>query len=267
MYYILKYTHAHLHTHNCPFLPTTLFPSGPDVDLPMDTVVSTKLQGSLEGHMMNGARLVAGQNGKALCLDAAFQYVEFSPGEEHECLKNPDHCSLGITFSMWLMDLGNTDFINIFLGNDGCQPTGIGFCFGFVPSAFFATIRGGSSAYRYRIPRSEKDTWEHIVIQFHPNGTIKFYKNGCDTYSYSIKEGYNMISPHSPESRWENKLFTLSHADNGAYIKLDDFLIWYDMILPDRIWKVYVQGGLVWLHYAPQYTFELTFCVLTFSWT
>ena len=213
----------------------------------MDTVLGSKLQGSIHGEMMNGARLVEGQNGKALIMDGTSQYVKLPLGDGHDCLKNPDLCSRGVTVSMWLMDLGNRDRINIVISSKRCATAAIGFCYGIGQTYFFATVRGGSFTYRYRIPPLERDTWEHIVIRFHPNETpnINIYKNGCDTSSYT-KDDYDPISALSPRQDNENTEFRFSDESYGANMKLDDFLVWYDMIHPDQIWTLYIQGGLVW---------------------
>ena len=72
-----------------------------DIMLPMENIMADKLAGDIEGRIFgNGAHLVPGKVNQALRIYMP-DYVVYS-GTENICTHNPEHCSQGITFAMWL---------------------------------------------------------------------------------------------------------------------------------------------------------------------
>ena len=71
----------------------------------MDDITANKVTGDIEGLITTddtgiGAHLVPGKVNQALHIDRA-AYVTYH-GTENTCMHNPEMCSQGITFTMWL---------------------------------------------------------------------------------------------------------------------------------------------------------------------
>ena len=212
----------------------------------MDDVENGFLQGTLAGRLLLGGSLVPGLFGQALHTDGSKQRVEFPIDGSNECLQNPDSCSSGVTFSIWIMSLGwNNGRMSAIYHSDGCNPRGFGFCFG-LDSDFWVTVRGSPLAYRYRIPPLLLNRWQHVVISFRPNDGIIVYVDGCDSFAYRITTGYEAVSANFPTLSF-GTTFRLG-AGGTAYsanVKLDHILVWYDSFNSDEIWKLYLQEGMI----------------------
>ena len=82
-------------------IPFRLFPPVPVVSLPMNDATGNVLKGSLSGNTTGGAVLVPGQFGNGIYLGNDDSLVEF--GFHHSnCFYDPDMCSQGVTFAMWI---------------------------------------------------------------------------------------------------------------------------------------------------------------------
>ena len=67
----------------------------------MDDFQSNKMQGSIDGALMNGASLVAGKIGNAIFTDGISQYIDYGI-HQSECFYNQDACIEGVTCYLWL---------------------------------------------------------------------------------------------------------------------------------------------------------------------
>ena len=220
-----------------------LFPA-PDLTFPMDSIDVTTLTGSIPGVLVGNPQLVEGPHGRALQTDGPAHYVRFTLRTDDSCLRNPDFCLSGITFSMWLMNLrGNDDVMNKVFGSNGCLISGIGFCFGLSSGEFWIAVRGGVMIHRHWITVMTENIWYLVAITFSPADGLKLYINGCDSSEYRIQEGYQAIESHTPHMDDESTSFTLGEA---SHVLLDQLLIWYDVLGPDEIWSLHTQLTDVW---------------------
>ena len=225
----------------------------------MDNIQDGVLQGTLPASLNGGAHLVSGRLGNALYMDhtGSPNFAHFVLDTNHKCLQNPAWCSSGVTFSMWLMNLpGNLGGYFTILNTFGCDAQGFGFCGG-IDSIFWLKFSDTSQEYRYRAPAFDVGKWQHIVITFKLNDGIKLYVNGCDSAAYRLQEGYQLVSPHNPNPSSEGANFRLGggpwsqwSGSHAAHMKLDQLLIWYDVLNATEVGHLYLNGGEVWENIA-----------------
>ena len=67
----------------------------------MDEAIGNDVQGSFIGTMTTGAALVNAQVGKGLYTDGQTGHVNYG-NHYNECCHNPDMCTQGVTFGMWI---------------------------------------------------------------------------------------------------------------------------------------------------------------------
>ena len=77
------------------------FPTVAVVALPMNEVIDDVLLGSLNGTMTGGVSLVPGQYGSALYMSDGTGRVDLG-FHQSQCFSNPDSCSQGVTFALWI---------------------------------------------------------------------------------------------------------------------------------------------------------------------
>ena len=217
----------------------------------MDHIQGGIMQGSIEGTVGGGAKLVAGRHGNAIQMDGSFGYVEFALDSNNECLQNPDMCSPGVTFSMWLMTLpGNSpDSVFRIFRSEACI-IDLGFCVTLYRGTFGIMVLGSSLAYRYRIPSLPINKWQYVTFTFMPDDGIQLYINGCDAVTYLL-EGYPLKTTFIPSSGAVSMYLRLggkSSNEYAAHMKVDHVLIWYDTLNANEIWHLYLQGGIIWYH-------------------
>ena len=67
----------------------------------MDEITGNLVQGSMSGTLTAGASLVAARVGTGLYTDGLTGEIDY--GDHYtECCQNPDFCTQGITFAMWI---------------------------------------------------------------------------------------------------------------------------------------------------------------------
>ena len=71
------------------------------VSLPMNEIIGNVLLGSLNGSVTGGVSLVPGQVGNALYMSDDTGKVDLG-FHQSQCFYNPDSCSQGVTFAMWI---------------------------------------------------------------------------------------------------------------------------------------------------------------------
>ena len=76
-------------------------PSAAVATLPMNAVFGNVLLGYLNGTMTGGVFLVPGLSGNALYIDDGTGHVDLG-FHQSECFYNPDNCSQGVTFAVWM---------------------------------------------------------------------------------------------------------------------------------------------------------------------
>ena len=79
----------------------TSFPTVPVVSLTMDEANGNVLLGSINGTLNSGAALMSGQVGKGVNFLDEISYVDLGFWDS-QCFYDPDFCTEGITFAMWI---------------------------------------------------------------------------------------------------------------------------------------------------------------------
>ena len=84
----------------------------------MNEAINNVVVGSISGRLYSGAALVPGQVGKSLYLQDGGSYLDLG-FHDSRCFYDPDLCTDGVTFAMWiksghgtgfLLDTGSHDF-------------------------------------------------------------------------------------------------------------------------------------------------------------
>ena len=78
-----------------------LYPTAPDVSLPMNDIIGNVLTGSLSGTTTGGVVLVPGQLGYGIYFSNEDSRVVFDINQSN-CCYDPDFCPQGVTFAMWM---------------------------------------------------------------------------------------------------------------------------------------------------------------------
>ena len=73
----------------------------PVVYLPMDEIIGDVLVGSLNGTVANDMTQVAGWAGKSIYMNSGSSYVDLG-SHPSECFYDPDACTKGVTFALWM---------------------------------------------------------------------------------------------------------------------------------------------------------------------
>ena len=221
--------------------------SAPNLTFPFDNFDNEGASQSTIIWFVRSASLAPGYHGQALYTRSSRQYIEMDLDGMNRCLQNPSWCESGITFSFWVMNLpGNTahDFYPI-LESNGCGQGQLGFCFGLGLEDFWIVIRASSHVYRNRIPPLEVNEWQHVTFTFIAGGVIKLYVNGCDSTSYRVLEGYQLVTAIRGSATGRSTYFRFGSELHSTQMKLDHVLIWFEVLNVDEIWKLFLQGGIV----------------------
>ena len=82
-------------------LPFQLSPPVPAVFLSMNDAIGYVLKGSMNGNTTGGAVLVPSQFGNGIYLSDEHSRVDFG-NHQSKCFYDPDMCSQGVTFAIWI---------------------------------------------------------------------------------------------------------------------------------------------------------------------
>ena len=206
------------------------------------------IQGPIEGSVLGGVSPVAGRHGNAIQTNDPDGYVEFPLDSNNKCLQDPDLCSSGVTFSLWLMNLpGNLGALFRVLSSEGCETPGAGFCITIWSGGKVRVIITGSSTfYNYNISPLPINKWQHVMLSFKPNEGLQSYINGCDA---AVDQVFPPITNFNPTPI--SSCFRLggrkdyARSPNTAHMKFDHILIWYDILNADEIRLLYSRGGIM----------------------
>ena len=206
------------------------------LNLEMDDIVGQTLVGSISGTVQGGASVIPGKIGHALHIDGSPQYVTYGP-RGSDCYANPDMCTNGLTYSLWiqLLTLGNTVIIDTgsFRGHRGLS---LRSSFGIMK----LSIKTGTINYKFEGNEWATGRWFHVVFTWSPSNGIDVFVNGCHV------EGDLKNKPLAIEDGFLPFILGANTNLNfNARMYLDHLLVWDEWLTSDDVWQLYVQGGTI----------------------
>ena len=212
----------------------------------MDEVLGDQIQGSISGTMMHGTSLVQGKTGNAFFTDGINQHVD-NGIHENQCFYNPDVCTTGVTFALWLKALNNANtFFAIEMGGSDYDSRGL-----------YLKIQSNQNIKLsmkwdlkydyYRAPNFPLLTWVHVALTWERAGGIRLFINGCDA-DVNNDKGHSTRVPRSHQRTITNRfVFGAGKNTTAGFGKmtLDEFIAWHDVLEPEQIWELFRQGGTI----------------------
>ena len=206
-----------------------------------------------KGSLFGGAKLVKPKptlHAHILYVDGSSvgQYIDFG-SQSGQCLYEPDLCENGLTSTFWFKyptvpTLSNIGFI---MDSGSSDPDTLGISLGITDTQFFIKVNLRESSHQYKIPLFPANTWQFITYAFTLDSGLSLYINACDavasrlntTADYTIRDiPIPATSPPSP--------FRFGgHDDHKAEMFIEHVLIWYEILQPDEIWRLFRQVGMV----------------------
>ena len=221
-----------------------VFPLVPDIILPMDDIQGSVLQGTITGIVGGGANIVASGVGGALHLNGVDQNVNFGQGTS-TCFYTFQECPDGVTWAMWLKLEGEESSTIIDAGLIHTYAMG----YRLRRSEFGGVrieARNTTHWHFLNLKYWELGYWVHLAFSLHPTTGGAMYLNGCRVTDSFFR--YNVIT----RSEIVPKYFPFVLGSNAwgrdyAAMGIDNLLIWYNILAPENAWKLYLQGGKVWI--------------------
>ena len=183
--------------------------------------------------------LVAGKVGSALRLKRA----ELNYGQPAtECFYDVTLCSNGLSVSLWVKFHMRLTSPQMIIDGGGFYGVTKGMSMFLSNGVFGANVLNNNKEYKGWAPYDDPFHWQHIAFTWKVSTDTLLYLNGCPvgtspkqqprgpvTQAHDFKIGGN---------RWGG-------ADERGNISLDHVLMWYDVLTPEEVWQLYVQGGQV----------------------
>ena len=209
--------------------------SAPTLLLPMDVTVNGVLLGDIEGVLRGGGSTISGRFGTALHANGN-QYADYGFHVD-KCYHNPDKCSDGITWSLWLnlhayesvvLDTGATDWAAF--GYYIYIKTG--------PS-FAISVKTTTTYHQYTAPYFPLNEWVHVVFTWSASnsGLVHLYINGCEEdasnengFAYNVARfgALNTVHP-----------FVVGNSPYGptsTKADIDELMVWDQVLDPLQVW-------------------------------
>ena len=218
----------------------------------MENSIGRTLEGSLPGTVVGAPSLTTGIAGNALYLGGSGKYVDLGahPGK---CFSDPEACDDGITFSLWL--LVHSGWTGTVFDNGGhgtgsqgyfMRRTGRG-----TGGTMMVNVKTNLLIETYRGPIIPYAEWKHIVFTWSRGNGIRGYMNGCDA-DPDGRHGYYQYRTRTDSFTVVNKFFLGRNTQLGQYgnQNIDEFYIWQEVLQPDQVWQLFLQGGVVsaWIY-------------------
>ena len=226
------------------------FVSVPQLLLPMDFVINGGvLLGSIDGVLHGGASVIPGQFGSALKLNGNNQYVDYGLHLD-KCYHNPDKCSDGMTFALWL----NAHAYNIVIMDTGGMDTySVGYWLLITSGrSIKISIKNESMYNQYEAPDFPLNEWIHIVFTWTPSNTglIHLYINSCGVDATNEKGHAVNLARFRPINNIHK--FSIGSGFDGSRLfanaDIDELIFWNQDLGPFEVWQLYVFGGGMWMY-------------------
>ena len=206
------------------------------------------LLGSINGVLHGGASIIPWKLGSALKVNGNNQYVDYGLHLD-KCYHNPDKCSGGITFALWL----NAHAANsVILDTGAMDEYSVGYWL-FITGgrSIKISVKNESMYHQYEAPDFPLNKWVHIVFTWTPSNTglVHLYINGCDADATNEKGHAVNLARFSPIKNIYK--CSIGSGVNGrqpfANADIDELIFWVRDLGPLEIWQLYVFGGDQWI--------------------
>ena len=217
----------------------------------MDVAVNGLLLGDIPGTLHGGASTIPGKVGSALHIRGNHQYVDYGLHLD-KCYHDPDKCSGGITFALWL----NVHAYDSVILDTGAKHAQSFDYFILINSdhSIKISVKDTSMYHQYIAPEFPLNEWVHLVFTWPSNaGLIHLYFNGCDADATNGK-GYAYNLARYKSITWQRRITLGVGPDvfmSYANVDVDEVIFWERALNPLEAWQLYVDGGVVrdeWKH-------------------
>ena len=215
--------------------------SVPVVTLPMDEIQGSTLMGSIAGNLPSSATIVPGMVAGALYTNGLDQVVDYGD-HRTQCFHQPDRCTEGVTFSMWLKIMSSSESVVFDCG--GLYPDSIGYAMRRTSGgAFRVGVQGETTVTSTDILSWNLNEWVHLVVTYERSAGVQLYKNGCQLGRQNTPRDRTSTITRLPHLFLGGR----AYGDDKAEMAMDNMLIWHEILTAGEIWQIYSQGGtLVW---------------------
>ena len=219
-------------------------PTAPTVTILMETasfIISTP-SGDLTPSATGtpAPRMVSGKVGYALRLEGA----ELNYGRPTaECFYDVNMCNNGLSVSLWVKFYTSPTSVQMILGGGGFYEVTKGMSvFRSGLGAIAVVIHEDRNKYNTLAVLDDWFHWHHIVFTWKVSTNILLYLNGCLA---GTQPGSNPRSQAGTPVDFRVGGNLWGGVVERGNIALDHVLMWYDVITPEEVWQLYVQGGQV----------------------
>ena len=211
--------------------------------LPFDVIQASILLGSIPGAVMGGATVIAGRVGEALHLNGINQNVNFGPYTP-ACFRTIHMCPDGVTWAMWLKLEGDSH--SVILDTGAYYSSSLGYSIVRRTGGVFRVLYSNlTHAHALDLTHWRLGQWVHLAFVLYPASWADMYLNGCRVndavLSYSMHPRSVSLTQYMPfvigSSAWDQRYTVMA---------IDNLIVWYDVLTPNDIWKLYLQGGDMW---------------------
>ena len=185
-------------------------------------------------------RFVPGKVNSALRLEGA----ELNYGRPTtECLYDVNLCTNGLTISLWVKFYASSTRAQMILDGGGFYRETKGMSI-FISGqgSIQVNIFDGNNQYISQAPYDNPFHWQHIIFTWKVLTNILVYLNGCPAV---IQTDLKTHGPVTTPADFKIGGNLWGGAGDRGNIALDHVLMWYDVLTPEEVWQLYVQGGQV----------------------
>ena len=212
----------------------------PVVSLPMDEIQGSTLMGSINGNLLSSASIVPGKVGGALFTNGVNQRVNYG-NHRTQCYHQPDMCTGGVTFSLWLKIMSSAE--SVILDCGGFHASAIGYAMRRQSSGRFrVAVIDRTHMDKTDILQWKLDEWAHLVMTYDLSAGVLLYMNGCQLGLQQPRETRSTPVSFLPD-------FFIGGASYistmNAKMEMDNMLIWHQALNGEEVWQLYMQGGMV----------------------
>ena len=209
----------------------------------MDDFQGNRMQGSIDGALMNGASLVAGKIGNAIFTDGISQYID-NGIHQSECFYNQDACIEGVTFSLWLIVHSDSATFNA-IDTGATKRNSRGFYLTFrLNHDMKLSIKWEKMYDYYKVPNFPLLTWIHPAFIWNRHHGIRGFINGCDA-DVTDSKGYDSRAIRD-DPITNTFRFTVGAGKSGTgkfgRMSLEELMAWNHVLQPAEIWQLFIQG-------------------------
>ena len=210
----------------------------------MDDIQGSVLQGTLVGAVNGGAGIMPGKVGGALHLNGIDQNVNFGP-HTSACHHTFQECPDGVTWAMWLkMEWLVTGAI---LDTGGSHSPSRGYVLWRTSTGLFFGAKNTTHHHGLSTKLLKLGYWVHLVFSLHPATNGVMYLNGCRVKDRGFRYRVSTIPVTGTYVRYFPFILGSTVFDrSNAAMDIDNLLIWYNILTPADVWKLYLQGGEFW---------------------